>query len=189
MTDNLIDALLQDANERMHKSVESTRHEFGSVRTGRASPALLDRIMVSYYGTPTSLRQLATISAPEARLLSIQPFDKSSIKAIERAILESDVGLTPSNDGRLIRLAIPELTEERRKQLVKVVRHIAEEGRVAIRNVRRDVMHDLRELKESGETGSDDEHRAESELQKLTDSRITELDELLRLKEEEILEV
>jgi ribosome recycling factor len=189
MTDDLIDALLQDANERMHKSVEATRHEFGSVRTGRASPALLDRIMVTYYGTATSLRQLATINAPEARLLSIQPFDKSSIKAIERAILESDVGLTPSNDGKLIRLAIPELTEERRKQLVKVVRHIAEEGRVAIRNVRRDVMHDLRELKEAGETGSDDEHRAEAELQKVTDTRITELDELLKLKEEEILEV
>ena len=189
MTENLIDALLQDANDRMHKSVEATRHEFGSVRTGRASPVLLDRIIVDYYGTTTPLKQLATISAPEARLLTIQPFDKSSIKAIERGILESDVGLTPSNDGKLIRLAIPELTEERRKQLVKVVRHLAEEGRVAIRNVRRDVMHDLRELKESGETSSDDERRAEVELQKLTDGRISELDELLKLKEEEILEV
>jgi ribosome recycling factor len=189
MTENLIDALLEDADDRMHKSVESTRHEFGSVRTGRASPALLDRIIVEYYGTSTPLKQLATISAPEARLLTIQPFDKSSIKAIERAILESDVGLTPGNDGKLIRLSIPELTEERRRQLVKVVRHIAEDGRIAIRNVRRDVMHDLRELKESGETGSDDERRAEAELQKVTDSRISELDELLRLKEEEILEV
>jgi ribosome recycling factor len=189
MTESLIDAMLDDANDRMQKSVESTRHEFGSVRTGRASPALLDRIMVDYYGTATSLRQLATIGAPEARLLTIQPFDKSSIKAIERAILESDVGLTPSNDGKMIRLSIPELTEERRKQLVKVVRHLAEEGRVAIRNVRRDVMHDLRELKESGESGSDDERRAEVELQKVTDNRITELDELLKLKEEEILEV
>ena len=137
----------------------------------------------------TPLKQLATIGAPEARLLTIQPYDKSSIKAIERAILESDVGLTPSNDGNLIRLGIPELTEERRKQLVKVVRHIAEEGRVAIRNIRRDVMHDLRELKEAGEAGSDDEHRAELELQKVTDSRIGELDELLKHKEEEILEV
>ncbi|MGO9899735.1 MAG: ribosome recycling factor [Solirubrobacteraceae bacterium] len=189
MTENLIDALLEDANDRMRKSVESTRHEFGSVRTGRASPVLLDRIIVDYYGTTTPLKQLATISAPEARLLTIQPFDKSSIKAIERAILESDVGLTPSNDGKLIRLAIPELTEERRKQLVKVVRHIAEDGRIAIRNVRRDVMHDLRELKEAGETGSDDERRAEGDLQKLTDSRIGDLDELLKLKEEEILEV
>jgi ribosome recycling factor len=189
MSDELIDTFLEDARDRMHKSVESTRHEFGSVRTGRASPALLDRIVVDYYGTPTPLKQLATINTPEPRLLSVQPFDKSSIKAIERAILESDVGLTPSNDGKLIRLIIPELTEERRKQLVKVVRHIAEEGRIAIRNVRRDVMHELRELKEAGETGSDDEHRAEVELQKVTDARITELDELLKVKEEEILEV
>jgi ribosome recycling factor len=149
----------------------------------------LDRINVDYYGTPTALRQLATITAPEPRLLAIQPFDRGSFKAIERAILESDIGLTPSNDGKLIRLIVPELNEERRKQLVKVVRHIAEEGRVAIRNVRRDVMHELRELKEAGETGSDDEHRAEVELQKVTDSRIAELDELLKAKEEEILEV
>jgi ribosome recycling factor len=186
---DLVKDLLVDARERMAKSVESTRHEFGSVRTGRASPALLDRVSVDYYGAATSLKQLATISAPEARLLTIQPYDKSSIKAIERAIQESDVGLTPNNDGSVIRLVLPELTEERRKQLVKVVRHIAEEGRVAIRNVRRDVMQDLRELKEAGETGSDDEHRAEVELQKVTDARISELDELLKAKEEEILEV
>jgi ribosome recycling factor len=185
----MIDELLEDARERMTKSVESMRHEFSSVRTGRASPALLDRISVDYYGTLTPLKQLATISVPEPRLLSIQPYDKSLIKTIERAILESDVGLTPSNDGNLIRLGIPELTEERRRQLVKVVRHIAEEGRVAIRNVRRDVMHDLRELKEVGEAGSDDEHRAEVELQKVTDLRIQELDELLKRKEDEILEV
>jgi ribosome recycling factor len=187
--EDIIDELLDDARERMTKSVESTRHEFGSVRTGRASPALLDRIAVDYYGTQTPLKQLATITAPEARLLTIQPYDKSSIKAIERAILESDIGLTPNNDGTLIRLSVPELTEERRRQLVKVVRHIAEEGRVAIRNIRRDVMHDLRELKEAGEAGSDDEHRAEIELQKVTDGRISELDELLKHKEEEILEV
>ena len=185
----LIDELLADARERMGKSVESTRHEFGSVRTGRASPPLLDRIVVDYYGASTPLRQLATISAPEPRLLTVQPYDKSSIKAIERSIMESDIGLTPSNDGNLIRLGVPELTEERRRDLVKVVRHIAEEGRVAIRNVRRDVMHDLRELKEAGEAGSDDEHRAEVDLQKVTDARIGELDEALRLKEEEILEV
>jgi ribosome recycling factor len=185
----MTDELLVDAGERMSKSVESMRHEFGSVRTGRATPALLDRISVDYYGAVTPLKQLATISAPEPRLLTVQPYDKSSIKAIERAILESDVGLTPGNDGNLIRLSIPELTEERRKQLVKVVRHIAEEGRVAIRNIRRDVMHDLRELKEAGEAGSDDEHRAEVELQKLTDARIAELDELLKHKEEDILEV
>src|SRR5437660_3625998 len=185
----LIDELLADAGDRMSKSVEAIRQEFGSVRTGRASPALLDRISVDYYGASTPLKQLATISAPEARLLTIQPYDKSSIKSIERAILESDVGLTPNNDGNLIRLGVPELTEERRKQLVKVVRHIAEEGRVAIRNIRRDVMHDLRELKEGGDAGSDDEHRAEVELQKLTDLRVAELDELLKHKEEDILEV
>jgi ribosome recycling factor len=185
----LIDELLADAGERMGKSVESIRHEFGSVRTGRATPALLDRVSVDYYGTSTPLKQLSTITAPEPRLLTIQPYDKNSIKAIERAILESDVGLTPNNDGNLIRLAVPELTEERRKQLVRVVRQIAEEGRVAVRNIRRDVMHHLRELKEAGEAGSDDEHRAEQELQKLTDTRVKELDELLKHKEAEILEV
>lgn len=185
----MIKELLQDARERMSKSVESTRQEFGSVRTGRATPALLDRIVVDYYGVQTPLNQLATIAAPEARLLSIQPYDKSSIKAIEKAILESDVGLTPNNDGNVVRLAIPELTEERRKQLVKVVRGIAEEGRVAVRNVRRDVMQDLRELRDAGEAGSDDEHRAEGELQRLTDEKIADLDGLLKNKEEEILEV
>src|ERR1700741_4568062 len=172
----------------MDKSVDSTRIKFQSVRTGRASPALLDRISVDYYGAVTPLKQLAHISAPEARLLTIQPYDKSSIKAIERAILESDVGLTPNNDGNLIRLGVPELTEERRKQLVKVVRHIAEDGRVAIRNVRRDVMHDLRELKEAGEAGSDDEHRAAGGLQKLTDAKIAELEQALKSKEAELLE-
>jgi len=185
----VIDDLLQDARDRMSKSVESTRSEFNSVRTGRASPSLLDRVNVDYYGTATPLNQLATISASEARLLTIQPYDQSSIKAIEKGILESDLGLTPSNDGKLIRLAIPELTEERRRELVKVVRHIAEEGRVAVRNVRRDCMHHLRELRDSGESGSDDEHRAEVELQKLTDARIAELETALRQKEEEILEV
>jgi ribosome recycling factor len=189
MATELIDVLLADARERMGKSVESTQHEFATVRTGRASPALLDRIVVDYYGAPTPLKQLATISAPEARLLTVQPYDKSSIKAIEKAINESDIGLNPSNDGNLVRLVIPELTEERRRELVKVVRHLAEEGRVAIRNVRRDIMHDLRELKSEGETGSDDEHRAEVELQKLTDGKIAELDAMLKGKEEEILEV
>jgi ribosome recycling factor len=186
---SLIDELLQDAREHMDKSVEATRGKFGSVRTGRASPALLDRVSVDYYGSQTPLKQLATINAPEARLLTVQPYDKSSIKAIERGILESDIGLTPNNDGAIIRLQIPELTEERRKELVKVVRGIAEEGRVAIRNIRRDVMHDLRELKESGDAGADDEHRAEVELQKLTDARIADLETALKAKEAEILEV
>jgi ribosome recycling factor len=146
-------------------------------------------VTVDYYGAQTPLKQLASISATEARLLTITPYDKSSIRSIEKAILEADLGLTPSNDGNVIRLTIPELTEERRKDLVKIVRKIAEEGRVSVRNVRRDVMHDLRELKEAGETGSDDEHRAEVELQKLTDQRIGEIDELLHAKEAEVLEV
>jgi ribosome recycling factor len=185
----MIDELLQDAREHMEKSVDATRHKFGSVRTGRASTALLDRITVDYYGAQTPLKQLATVSAPEARLLTVQPYDKSSIKGIEKAILESDIGLTPNNDGQIIRLQVPELTEERRKQLVKVVRGLAEEGKVAIRNIRRDVMHDLRELRDAGEAGSDDEHRAEEALQKLTDEKVKDLDNLLKAKEEEILEV
>jgi ribosome recycling factor len=185
----MIDELLQDAREHMDKSVEATRGKFGSVRTGRASPALLDRINVDYYGTHTPLRQLSTINAPEARLLTVQPYDKSSIKAIERAILESDIGLVPNNDGSIIRLQVPELTEERRRELVKVVRALAEEGRIAIRNIRRDVMHDLRELRDAGEAGQDDEHRAEELLQKLTDQKVNELDAILKGKEEEILEV
>lgn len=189
MAAEMIDALLEDAGERMLKSVESTKGEFTTVRTGRASPALLERVMVDYYGAQTPLNQLSTISAPEARLLSVQPYDKSSIKAIEKAINESDVGLTPSNDGNVIRLIVPELTEERRRELVKVVRNLAEEGRVAIRNIRRDTMHHLRELKAEGEAGSDDEHRAEVELQKLTDARTSDVDVALKAKEEEILEI
>jgi ribosome recycling factor len=185
----IIEDFLTDAREHMAKSVEATRSKFNSVRTGRASPALLDRIVVDYYGAPTPIRQLATIHAAEARLLTVQPYDKSSIKAIERAIMESDIGLTPSNDGQLIRLTVPELTEERRKDLVKVVRSLSEEGKVALRNIRRDTMHDLRELRDAGEAGADDEHRAEEALQKLTDEKVRELDALVKAKEEEILEV
>jgi ribosome recycling factor len=187
--ENLIDELLADAGERMVKSVESAQNEFATVRTGRASPSLLNRVVVDYYGAMTPLNQLATISAPEARLITVQPYDKSSIKAIEKAINESDVGLNPSNDGNLVRMVVPELTEERRREMVKVVRNLAEEGRVAIRNVRRDTMHHLRELKSDGEVSSDDEHRAEVELQKLTDGRISDLDGVLKAKEQEILEV
>jgi ribosome recycling factor len=185
----LIEDLLEDAREHMGKSVDATRSKFGSVRTGRASPTLLDRITVDYYGTQTPLKQLATIHAAEARLLTVQPYDKNSIKAIERAIMESDIGLTPSNDGQIIRLTVPELTEERRKDLVKVVRSLAEEGKVALRNIRRDTMHDLRELRDAGDAGADDEHRAEEALQKLTDEKVGELDALVKAKEEEILEV
>jgi len=187
--ETLIDELLDDARDRMHKSVDACRHELATVRTGRASPHLLDRIVVDYYGAESPLRGLASVAAPDARLLTITPYDRNAIKTIEKAILESDVGLTPSNDGQVIRLQIPELNEERRRELVRVVHGIAEEGRVAVRNVRRDVMSDLRELKREGEAGADDEHRAEQELQKLTDSATTEIDDLLKAKEAEILEV
>jgi len=185
----IIDELLADAGDRMSKSVEATRNELATVRTGRASPHLLDRLVVDYYGAETPLKQLAQVAATDARMLTVTPYDKSSISAIEKAVMESDLGLTPSNDGNVIRLSIPELTEERRRELVKVVHNVAEEGRVAVRNIRRDVMHDLRELKKEGEAGSDEEHRAESELQKRTDSSIEEIDGLLKGKEEEILEV
>jgi ribosome recycling factor len=185
----LIDELLEDARGRMAKSVESSRGELATVRTGRASPHLLDRITVDYYGTPTPLRQLANVATSDARLLTVTPYDKGAIGAIEKSILDSDVGLTPSNDGNVIRLQIPELTEERRREMVKVVHGVAEEGRVAIRNVRRDTMQDLRELKKEGEAGEDDERRAEAALQKQTDEAIAQIDALLRGKEEEILEV
>jgi ribosome recycling factor len=185
----LIDELLVEAGERMTAAVQAAQHTFASVRTGRASPSVLDRIMVDYYGAMTPVKQLATVNVPEARLITVQPYDASSIKIIEKAIMESDVGLTPSNDGRIIRLAIPELNEERRRELVKVVRGLAEDGRISVRNVRRDIMHDLKALKDDGDVGADDERRGEQEVQKLTDARIAELDVLLKAKEEEILEV
>ena len=184
-----IDDFLQDAVRRMDKSVDTTQHEFNSIRTGRASAALLDHVDVDYYGTPTPLNQLATINVPEPRMLTVQPFDPSSLPSIERTIQESDLGLTPSNDGKIIRLPIPQLTEERRKELVKVARQMAEDGRVAVRNVRRDVMHHLKELVDKGEVGSDEEHRAEERVQKLTDDHTHKIDDLLKRKEEEILEV
>jgi ribosome recycling factor len=189
MSTEMIDELLADAKERMQKSVESTRNELATVRTGRASPHLLDRLDVDYYGAQTPLKQLAQVAATDARLLTVTPYDKSSIGAIEKAVMESDLGLTPSNDGNVIRLGIPELTEERRKELVKIVHGIAEDGKVAVRNIRRDVMHDLRELKKEGEAGSDEEHHGETELQKHTDAATGEIDSLLKGKEEEILEV
>ena len=185
----MIEDLLDNAKRRMDKSVDATANEFNTIRTGRASAALLDRVKVDYYGTETPLNQLATINVPEARLLTIQPYDPGSIKGIERAIQESELGLTPANDGKIIRLPIPQLTEERRKELVKVVRHLAEEGRVAVRNVRRDVMHHLKDLVRDGDVGDDEERRAEERAQKLTDEHTTKIDELLKRKEEEIMEV
>lgn len=185
----MIDDVLTDASRRMEKSVENTRHEFTTVRTGRASAALLDRVQVNAYGTKMPVNQLATIGVPEPRLLTIAPFDKSIMKEIERGILESDLGLTPSNDGQLIRLPIPQLTEERRRDLVKQVRHMAEEGRIAARNIRRDAIHRLKELEKNSETGSDEVHRAEDRLQKQTDEHIHQIDAALKAKEAEIMEV
>ena len=185
----MIDELIQDAVRRMDKSVETVGGEFNGVRTGRASAALLDRIQVDYYGTATPLKNLATINVPEPRLLTIQPFDPSSVKQIERAIMESNLGLTPSNDGKIVRLPIPQPTEERRKELVKVVRGMAEEGRVAVRNVRRDVMRHLEELVRNGDVGDDEERAAETKVQKLTDEHVHQIDDLLKRKEAEIMEV
>ena len=183
------DDLIKDAQTRMAKSVEHARAEFNTVRTGRASAALLDRIQIDYYGTQTPLKQLATINAPEARLLTVQPFDPGSIKAIEKAIQESELGLMPSNDGKIIRLPIPQLTEERRKELVKVVRNLAEGHRVAVREIRRDAMRHLKELVVNGDVGDDDERRAEDRVQKLTDEHTKQIDEQLKHKEAEIMEV
>ncbi len=185
----MIENFLGDATQRMDKSVEATHEHFNSVRTGRASSALLDRIQIDYYGTPTPLKNLATIGAPEPRMLTIQPFDPSAIKQIEKAVLESDLGLTPSSDGKLVRLPIPQLTEERRKELVKLVRQMAEEGRVAVRNVRRDAIKHLEDLVKNGEVGDDDERAAEARVQKVTDEHVGKIDDLLKRKEAEIMEV
>jgi ribosome recycling factor len=184
-----MDDFVNEASRKMDKSLESAAHEFNTVRTGRASAALLDRIQIDYYGTMTPLQQLATVNVPEPRSITIQPYDPGSIKSIERAIQESDLGLTPSNDGKLIRLPIPQLTEERRQELVKVVRGLAEEGRVAVRNVRRDAMHHLKELVRNGDVGDDEERRAEEKVQKLTDEHVAKIDDLLKRKEAEIMEV
>ncbi len=185
----MIDDLVQDAIHRMDQSVDHTQQEFNGVRTGRASAALLDRVQIDYYGTPTPLKQLATINVPEARMLTVQPFDPSSVSSIERAIQQSDLGLTPSNDGKIIRLPVPQLTEERRKELVKIVRNMAEEGKVAVRNVRRDVMADVKEALKEKMITQDDERRAEQDIQKLTDKHIADIEQLLQAKEKEIMQV
>ena len=183
------DELIASAKDKMAKSVEHARTEFTTVRTGRASASLLDRINVDYYGTATPLKQLSTINVPEPRMITVQPFDPTSVGTIERAILESDLGLTPSNDGKLIRLPIPQLTEERRKDLVKIVRNMAEEHRIAVRDIRRDAMKHLKELVDKGDVGADDERRAEERVQKLTDDHTKQIDDLLRHKEAEVMEV
>jgi ribosome recycling factor len=181
--------LLAEAKDRMTKSAESTRTEFGTLRTGRANPQLLDRITVSYYGTMTPLKQLAQVGVPEPRLLTVTPFDKSSLKEIERSIAESDLGLNPGNDGNMIRLPIPELTQDRRKEMVRIARNLAEDGRIAVRNVRRDVIGKFKDLRKDGDLSEDDERRAEADLQKVTDAAVAQIDAALKGKEAEIMEV
>lgn len=185
----MIADVIADANQRMHKAIEATKHEFGSLRTGRASPALLEQIRVDYYGTPTPVNQLATITVPEPRLLVIQPWDKKFVKDVERAILKSELGLVPSSDGVHVRVPIPSLTEERRKELVKVAHRHAEEGRVAVRNIRREAKEMLEELEEAGDVSEDDSERGLEELQKLTDKAVADIDALLGAKDKEIMEV
>ncbi|WP_017727342.1 ribosome recycling factor [Halalkalibacterium ligniniphilum] len=181
--------VINDAKERMQKALEALSRELAKLRAGRANPALLDRITVEYYGAETPLNQLATITVPEARLLVIQPFDKSSIADVERAIQKSDLGLTPSNDGTVIRISIPPLTEERRRDLTKLVKKAAEDAKVAIRNIRRDANDELKKLQKDGEMTEDDLRRETDEVQKLTDKFIVQVDETAEKKEKEIMEV
>ena len=185
----MIKEALSEAEGRMNGAITALVNDLAGVRTGRASPALVERLEVAYYGTPTPLQQLATISAPEPRLLTIKPFDPSSLKDIERAILASDLGLTPNNDGKIIRLGIPALNEERRKQLTKVVHHRLEDARVAVRNIRRAVHEDLREFQKEKLISEDDLERGETDLQKLTDRFVAKIDELGTRKESEIMEI
>jgi ribosome recycling factor len=185
----MIQENLTDAEERMGKAVEALRRDLATVRTGRANPALVEHIRVDYYGTPTPLQQLATVAVPEARLLTIQPWDKGSLGAIEKAIQKSDLGLNPNNDGSIIRLAIPPLTEDRRKEMVRTVHKKVEEGRVAVRNIRRDAHEMLRDLLKEKEISQDQEHNAQEELQKVTDRFIKQADVLGEDKEKELLEV
>lgn len=187
--DSLIDAVLADSREKMTKAVAHAQGEFASVRTGRASPVLVEKLRVDYYGSEVPLQQLAGFNVPEARLLVVTPYDKGALKAIEKAIQNSDLGINPSNDGQVIRLTFPPLTEERRKEMVKVVKHKAEEARVAIRNVRRAARHDLEALEKDGDISSDELERSEKEMEKITHEYVAEIDRMLAHKEQELLEV
>jgi ribosome recycling factor len=180
---------LSAAERRMRGALDSVKNNFATIRTGRANPSLLDRIEVEAYGSRMPLRSVANIGAPEPRLLTVTPFDPGTLKNIERSLRDSDIGLNPQNDGKIIRLPIPELTEERRRELIRVARHMAEEGRVSVRNVRRDEMRDLHELRKEGEISQDDEHRAEDELQQLTNDYVKRIDAVLADKEAELMEV
>ena len=185
----MIEETHADAEQRMGKAVDALKRELATVRTGRANPVLLEHLRVDYYGTPTPLQQLATVMVPEARMLTIQPWDKGSMEAIEKAIQRSDLGLTPSNDGTIIRLVIPQLTEDRRKDMVRIVHKKIEDGRIAIRNVRRDAHEMLRDLQREKEISEDDEKRAQEQLQKITDHFVGRADGIGSEKEQELLEV
>lgn len=185
----MVSEILKDGEARMKQVIASTNNAFGSIRTGRANPSLLDRVVVNYYDTPTPLNQLASISAPEPRLLVVQPWDKTAIKDIEKAILASDLGLNPTNDGTVIRIAIPQLTEERRKQLVKVVKKEAEDHKIAVRNIRRDLNDEIKQLEKDGEITEDESRRYLNNVQELTDKYIDEIDRLAEAKEKEIMEI
>ena len=189
MDDDLIGVVVEEARDKMARAVDHVRAEFANVRTGRATPALVENLLVDYYGTQTALRQLAGFSVPDAMLLVVSPYDKSAIKAIEKAIQASDLGINPSNDGAVIRLSFPPLTEERRKDLVKVVRHKAEEGRVAVRNLRRTTRHELEGLEKDGSISSDELERVEKEVERLTHQQVAAIDQLLAHKAQELLEV
>jgi ribosome recycling factor len=182
-------AVMEQTKERMTKAIQAFSRELASIRAGRASASLLDRITVEYYGAPTPINQLAGVSVPEARLMVIQPYDKSVLGEIEKAILKSDLGITPTNDGSVIRLAMPALTEERRKDLVKVVKKEAEDAKVAIRNIRRDSNDDLKKLEKNGDITEDDLRSFSDDVQKLTDDHIAKIDQLAKEKEKEVLEV
>lgn len=179
----------KELDEKMQKTIRVLKEELHSIRAGRANPALLDRIVVEYYGSPTPLKQIATVSAPEPRLLIIQPFDKSSVQSIEKAITQSDLGINPSNDGKIIRLAIPQLTEERRKELTKLAKKVGEDAKVAIRNERRDANDKLKKMQKNTEITEDDLKKSEDEVQKMTNKHIEIIDELIEKKEKEIMEV
>ena len=185
----MIDQVLSEARNRMGKTIEALKRELATIRTGRATPAIVDHVRVDYHGTPTPLNQLATISAPEVRLLLIQPWDRNALASIEKALLKADLGLNPANDGNVIRIRIPELSEERRRELVRLVHKKAEEGRVALRNLRRSALEELRELERNKEISQDEQKRAQDRLQELTDSFIEEVGRAAKDKEAELLEV
>jgi ribosome recycling factor len=185
----MIDEILLDSEDRMQKTIEILRKEFASLRAGRANPAILDKVQVDYYGVPTPINQMANVTAPEARLLLIQPWDKSIIPNIEKAILKSDLGLNPASDGTVIRIAIPQLTQERRKELVKVIKKKAEDAKVGIRNIRRDANDALKSLEKNKEISEDENKKAQDDVQKITDKYIAEVDKILNNKEQEIMEI